>query len=157
MPVAWTMIFRSLVLLMATTTASAVSSPSNLAEHVRSSITATLDQLQETGDFAKAERTLQAQFDRVIAFADTDDKALFRDAAFSLRFVRQLGTSDQSIRLDLFAYLRENHNLATTLAFLIKSDKEEPSEVYALLDRLRRHRGESPGPLSPVMHGQSGP
>lgn len=107
---------------------------------VRVRIAATLDKLQQTNDFAAAQQTLQGIFDQVIALAPARDIDLFVDAAGALRMVNQLEEFDPQRRIELLGFLRENPNLAATLAFLIQSD-EKPAEVYAVLDRLRTERG----------------
>jgi tetratricopeptide (TPR) repeat protein len=108
-----------------------------LGEALRPAIDAALHQLQSDGDFAAAQQTLSSIFDQVVAYADTDDKALFTDAAFALRLVRLLATGDDSSRRDLLEYLLANPDLARALAFLVKPGQEKPAEVLGLLNRLR--------------------
>ncbi|MCY2951150.1 MAG: hypothetical protein NTU53_04130 [Planctomycetota bacterium] len=111
-----------------------------LAQSVRLHAGSVLDQLQSDGDFGKTRRALGDLFDQVIAIGPAKDLDAFREAAFALRLVSQLERTSATGRTELLKYLRENANLARTLAFLIQP-KDKPAEVYALLDRLRRERG----------------
>ncbi|MHC4081432.1 MAG: hypothetical protein ACYSU2_08970, partial [Planctomycetota bacterium] len=115
------------------------------AADVRARIDAVLDELQETGDFASATAELQVQFDRVIAGADAGDDDLFREAAFALRLAAQLTDAEAVDRLELLAFLRAHEELAASVAFLVRPDREDPAEVYTLLDRLRQRRGDTLG------------
>ncbi len=125
--------------------APAAAQQDSLAEQVRDRIDAVLDELQETGDFASATAELQVQFDRVIAEADAGDKNLFREAAFALRLAGQLKEVEGVDRLELLAFLRAHEDLAATVAFLVRPEHEKPTDVYGLLDRLRKHRGDRLG------------
>ncbi len=113
-----------------------------LGKQVRAQVDAILVELREDGDFEQADAVLQEVFDRVAAYAQIDDKDVFREAAFALRLTRQLKEVDEALRPDLLAFLSENGELAATLAFLVKAQHEKPAEIYALFDRLRRSRGE---------------
>ncbi len=132
----------AIVVFATTTVASRHASADELADQVRGQITATLDALEQSGDFEQAQAVLQQQFDHVIASADRKDKQLFRDAAFALRLVRQLKQADETVRVELLKYLQENAALASTLSFLIKPDRDDPGKVYALLNELRKHRAD---------------
>ncbi|MHC4416437.1 MAG: hypothetical protein ACYS0G_14275 [Planctomycetota bacterium] len=136
MPVSRSTLFRTVVLLAALVTARVPAAPPGPVEGA-------LDKLQRTGDFETAAKALERQFDRVIAAAPLDDRALFTDAAFAVRLIGQLNEVDDAIRLELLEYLRTHDQLASTLVFLVKPDQEKAAEVYALLDRLRRARGEA--------------
>ena len=113
-----------------------------LGEQVRAQIDAALVELRKDGDFEQAVAVCQEAFDRVVRDGQIDDKDLFRDAAFALRLTRQLKEVEEALRPDLLAFLSENKQLAGTLAFLVKPRYEQPAEIYALLDRLRRARAE---------------
>lgn len=115
---------------------------SALSQAIRAAITQSLDQLQQDGDFAKAQTSLRVIFDQVIAFADLSDRSLFRDSAFVLRLVQLVGQADAGTRMDLLKYLRDNPDLARALAFLVQPTIEKPAEVFALLERLRQRHGE---------------
>jgi hypothetical protein len=109
-------------------------SPSALAQTIRASIETSLTALSDHQDFPRAQRELQAAFDRAIAYTP-NDQALIRDAAFALRFVSQLGAADSEIRRPLFDMLRASDELARTLAFLVKPE-DDPARVYGVLHRL---------------------
>ncbi|MCH7847327.1 MAG: hypothetical protein IIB53_03085 [Planctomycetes bacterium] len=134
--------YLAIVVFAMTTVVSRHASADELADQIRGQTTAALDALEQSGDFEQAQAALQQQFDQVIASADRKDKQLFRDAAFALRMVRQLKQVDEAVRVELLKYLQDNAALATTLAFLIKPDRDDPAKVYALLNKLRNHRAD---------------
>jgi tetratricopeptide (TPR) repeat protein len=109
-------------------------SPSALAQTIRAGIETSLTALGDHQDFPRAQRELQAAFDRAIAYTQ-GDHALIRDAAFALRFVSQLAAVDSEIRRPLFDLLRASDELARTLAFLVKPE-DDPARVYRVLHRL---------------------
>lgn len=108
------------------------------ADGIRAEIEAVLRALEDNGDFAAARTSLEQIFDRVIAYAPLKDGALFRDAAFALRLVTFVESFEIGDRRDLFAYLRANERLASTLVFLIDPAGESPAAVLGVLNRLRR-------------------
>lgn len=112
-----------------------------LPKAITAAITARLDRLASDGDFAAATADLGGIFDQVIAWALPKDLDAFREAAFALRLTAQLAQAAPGTRLELLKYLRANDNLARTLVFLLRPE-DRPADVYALLDRLRRHRGD---------------
>ena len=112
----------------------------DLSAEIRENINATLDELETTGDYTKAQESLQAQFDRVITHASIDEADLFREAAFALRLVSQLGAAEESVSNELLGFLLDNTELASTLAFLVKPEQEDPALIYALLDEMRLSR-----------------
>jgi hypothetical protein len=118
----------------------------SFGESVRHRIDGVLEALAADGDFEAAQSSLSAEFDRIVAGAELEETALFTDAAFSLRLVRQLARAEESTRRGLLAYLRGHLGLARTLAFLV-GPWDRPEDVYALLDRLRGERG---GQLEPL-------
>ena len=109
----------AIVAIALATAVSGRASADELADQVRAQITATLNALQQFGDFVHAQAALQEQFDRVITTAEHNDKQLFRDAALALRMVEQLKESDEATRLELLKYLQDNEAIGSTLAFLI--------------------------------------
>ena len=131
----------AIVVFAVTTAVTCRASADELADQIREQITAALNVLEQFGDFEHAEAALQEQFDRVIASADHKDKELFRDAAFALRLVEQLKEADEATRLELLKYLQENEAIGSTLAFLIKPDRDDPAKVYSLLEKLRQRHG----------------
>ncbi len=109
-----------------------------LGNAIRPSIEHALNQVKADGHCEAAALALAGVFDQVIAFGDPeDDKALFVEAAFALRLVRLVAAADASARGDLLAYLLANPDLAHTLAFIVKPEREKPAEVLAMLQRLR--------------------
>jgi hypothetical protein len=99
-----------------------------------------IDQLNKDSDFDKARETLWQVFDEITLNAPDKSEDLFRDADFALRLVAQVGQYDETKRVSLFKYLRENEPLARTLTFVVKPEEEKPDAIYALLDRLRHER-----------------
>jgi hypothetical protein len=112
-----------------------------LSASIKTQITTALDQLVSDADFAGAKTSLTQAFDQAIAHGTAKDLDAFRDAAFALRLVTQLEKLPSSKRIDTLKYLRANDTLARELVFLIH-DKEKVTDVYDLLDRLRKERGE---------------
>ncbi len=109
---------------------------------VRDQIKKALDDLQSSGDFFVAEAQLQKIFNQTIAYSLPKDAEVIRDADFALRLVHQLrSVPDHDRRLELFKFLRANENLSRMLVFLI-NPKQDPANVYALLDRLRQKRAD---------------
>jgi hypothetical protein len=128
--------------LVAAGAAPAGSPPPTLAEDVRAFIGATLTELEQEGDFETAAVGLRDQLDRIITGGDAGDKDLFREAAFALRLVEQLQKVEGADRRELLTFLRAHEDLAQAVAFLVTPPHDDPDEVYTLLERLRRHRGE---------------
>lgn len=124
------------------TISTAVAAQSRDERIVVDRIDAVLDTLEESGDFDRAEQDLTDLFDSVIGYVRDNQDNAFREAAFALRLVRQLGAADPALRADLFRYLRGQPDFARALVYLVKAQEESPREVYALVDRLRRERGE---------------
>jgi len=114
-----------------------------LAQSIRPAIAAALDELERAADFAAAQSRLLELFQQVIAFGSPRDLDAFRDAAFSLRLVRQLRPVPAEKRIALLKYLRANDELARTLVFLVDPKNSLP-DVFSLLDRLREARGDQP-------------
>ncbi len=115
--------------------------PSQGISQVSARVAAILDQAEETNDCGPALLDLTLLFDTLIAHAPTRDLAAWREVAAARRMVSHLAALPPSTRRDLFPFLRRSPTLATTLAFLVRSD-EDPAPVYRLLDRLRRERGD---------------
>lgn len=105
-------------------------------------ITATLDALQADGDFETASAETGAILDEVIAWGAPNEPATMREAVFAERLVRLLGGAEGVDRPGLFAFLRANPTLAGDLIFTIEERAEDPSQVFALLERLRSGREE---------------
>lgn len=118
------------------------SKSSPVAKAVSESIGATLDALEETGDFDAAESELTALFDHLITYASHREAEAFRLVSQHRRLVRQLREADASHRMMLLRYLRDNQRIMATLVNLIQPDVQEPAEVYSLLHRLLQKRGE---------------
>lgn len=114
-----------------------------LDEVIRPSIDAAIAQLRTDGDFDLAESTLASIFDQVVVFGDQNDKQLFVDAAFALRLTQMLATADEATRLGTLAFLLANRELAQTLAFLVRPERERPAQVIAMLEHLRERYGDS--------------
>lgn len=133
MRLAWALVF---VLAALSQAAVPRTKPPELDQLVQASITASLDQLEEDGDFVKASADLSSLFDQVIVFAPKKKLDVFRDAAFALRLVKQLQAVPTSKRIELLKYMRANRALAGSLVFLMR-DCNSPEDVYALLARLR--------------------
>lgn len=113
-----------------------------LAARIRTDIQEALKQLQDSGGFDAARKSLQASFDQVIAYADPADRALFRDAAFADRLVEFVAQADPATRSATLRFLLENQDLAGELVFLVKKE-DKPAGVFATLARLREKREKS--------------
>lgn len=113
-----------------------------LSQSVQQQTTTLLDRLQNNGDFAAARQAIANLFDQVISVGPTREAAAFRETAFVLRLLSQLEATPAPGRTELLKYLRANPTLARTLAFLVHPE-EKPSEIYAVLDRLRRGQNRS--------------
>jgi hypothetical protein len=101
-----------------------------------------LDSLSSAdADYDAANTACQALFDQAILYAPADHLDSIREADFALRLVSQLGELTPEKRNALLPYLRQHPNLAQTLVFLIRSDAQRSTSVYALLDTLRQKRG----------------
>ncbi len=114
----------------------------NLREQVNRQIKTTLDQLELDHQYAEAEKTLAALFDRVVAFGRVAEADLFREVGLALRMVRQLGDAAADERDSLLAFLRANPQLAANMAFLFQPADEDAAEVYSALSQLRKVREE---------------
>lgn len=108
-------------------------------------VDALLERLQTDGDLDAAQAAADHLFDQVTAYAKPTDAKAFTEAAFGRRLVRQLGEAGEVDPAEMTRFLRANPKLARALAFLVQEQEEEPAEVYALLDRLRRERGDRLG------------
>jgi hypothetical protein len=106
----------------------------------RQQVAAILDQLEKSGDFAKAHEDLSALFDQAIGYSLAKDVDLIRDIDFALRMVGQLEKAPDSRRVELLKFLRANDNAARALVFLIHP-RQDPKTIYELFDRLREKRG----------------
>ena len=131
----------AMVCLLVTLPRAAHATSSDLSIEIRASISAALDELEKTGDYLKAHKSLQTQFDRVVIYASFDDADLLRESALALRLVWQLADLAQESECgDLLRFLLDNEELASVIAFLVKPKKELPGPIYALLDELRLSR-----------------
>src|SRR5207245_3794248 len=131
-----------LVFLIAAAPATKPAAKPTFPSLIREQIKNSLDNLQSNGDFPAAESQLQKTFDQTIAYSLPKDVEVIRDADFALRMVHQLEIiSDKDRRLSLLRFLRSNENFARTLVFLI-NPKQDPANVYVLLDRLRDKRAD---------------
>ena len=106
-------------------------------------VSAALEKAQSTGDFAAASVALTEHMDTVVASAPEKDARAFRDAAHGLRLVRLCVSAPEAARRDLLAYLRTNRPLAGAVVFVLDPATDTMPAAAALLDRLRRERGEA--------------
>jgi hypothetical protein len=111
-------------------------------QYVHGRVTSILDGLTKGGDYDAATAALQALFDQTVLFAPENKIDCIREADFALRLVSQLSDVPQEKRDQLLPYLRQHLELAQTLAFLIRADKQKPAAVYSLLNELRQSRGD---------------
>jgi len=125
---------------VAAPSASGVAAPPE--DFVAERVDAILVDLQKTGDFDGAEAQLTALLDRVIAYVHERNDEAYRELAFARRLVRQIGEVDETRQYEVLSYLREHPELARALVFLVKPEREDVDKVYALLDHLRRERGD---------------
>lgn len=115
---------------------------SDTAREVNRQTATVLNDLEKEDDYPKAESRLQEIFDQVIGHAGQNEWDAFLEADFPLRLVRQLSTVDSGHRRELLKYLRDNDELARTLAYTIRPHEENPAEVYGILNELRNKRGD---------------
>jgi len=101
-------------------------------------ITAVLSKLDSTGNFGEARKELTSLFDEVIAYSPDGEAVLMRDAAFSLRFVKQLSEADGKKQLELYRFLTKRPVLARMLAFMVSPDVDKVRGAYDVLDALRQ-------------------
>lgn len=111
-------------------------------QYVHAQIGTILDTLKTDGDYATAIASLQGLFDQTILYAPADKVDAVREADFALRLVTQLNQVPAETRDALMPYLRQHDNLAQTLVFLIRQDRQRSAGVYELLDSLRQKRGD---------------
>jgi len=131
------------LLAAAMTAPVALAAPPREEEIVAARIAEVLDRLEEDSDFVTAEQELLDLFESLIAHATDKQAAAFTDTSFALRLVLQLSQVEDSLRSDLLPFLRENPAFAHALVFAVRPEHEKMEEVYALVDRLRRERGDT--------------
>lgn len=118
----------------------AVAVRETIAKYIKRQIDQALAKADETGDFAVAASSLAQTFDQAIAYARDSDIESIRQADFALRMVEQLQTLSPDDRVPTLRFLKANPELAHTLVFLIKPQRQSPQKVYAVLANLREKR-----------------
>ena len=98
--------------------------------------------LRADGDFGTALSRIDALFDRAISYVPASAEKIFRDVAFTRRLVRRLSEAQEQPRRDLLTYLLDNQRFARALVFCMDPEHDQASKVFALVDRLRRERGQ---------------
>jgi hypothetical protein len=121
---------------------SAVKKKQPYPQYVHARVSEILDGLVKDSNYDDATAALQALFDQAVLFSPDRNLDCIREADFAFRLVSQLSNVPQEKRDQLLPYLRKHLELAQTLAFLIRSDKQKPAPVYEMLDTLRAARGD---------------
>jgi hypothetical protein len=111
-------------------------------QYVHARVQANLDLLKNGGDYAEAIKSLQDLLDQAILYSPADRPEAIREADFALRLVTQLKQAPGEKREELLTFLRKHDNLAQTLVFLVREDRQRTRAMYDLLDELRQKRGE---------------
>lgn len=138
-----TSLFAGLWLVLLIASSVHAGAPPREEETVAARVREILDHLEQGHDFPGAEEQLLGLLESLIAHTSDKQATAFVDTAFALRLVAQLSQVEESVRGELLPFLRANSTFAHALVFAVKPDHEKMDEVYGLVDRLRRERGES--------------
>lgn len=109
---------------------------------VSTELQAAIDALGAGGDVQAAWSRIDALFDRALSFVPASEQVLFRELAFARRLVRRLAKAPDQASPELIAFLLENPHFARSLVFAIHPEHDDPKKVFALVDRMRRARGD---------------
>lgn len=103
-------------------------------------VKAVLDALEKDGDLKAAEKALTAQFDALATWGTAKQVDAFRETAWAMRLVAQMGKLPAESRPAALRVMRDHAVLGHTLAFLIKEEDDVPA-VYETLAKLVAERG----------------
>lgn len=113
----------------------------SFAAGIRTELKAIVDGIAAGDEVGDARETVDALFDRVVAWADASDGQLFRDVALTRRLVMLAESLDPSDRGPMMAYLADAPNVAAAVAFAWDPRFDEPRRVVEVLARLARAAG----------------
>ncbi len=114
----------------------------SLHQEVRAEVVTVLNQLRRTNDARRAHERATELFDRVVLYAPDEQIEVFRSAAFLKRLTGHMADLPDDLRARMVPFLLDSERLAMEMAFAVKPEHQEPAAVYAVLDRLRSHRGD---------------
>ncbi len=113
-----------------------------VGETVPEQVEAILDRVESTGDFDFAAAEALSLFAQVAVWSEDSADTDFIEAAYAHRLLAQLEQVEGLDRVTILKFLRANPDFARVLAFM-SHPKDDPSEVFALVDRLRTERGDA--------------
>ncbi len=117
------------------------SKPSSMSERVRELVQGHLEALEKSGDFSAAQRALNELLDRTIRYSSDKELDAIVQAYAPLLLVAQLAQADRATQGELFPVLRENEELAWTLALGVDPEHDNIAGAYKTLAALVEAHG----------------
>jgi hypothetical protein len=124
------------VLLWAAGARAQETAPQWTPEGARAELAATLASLDAGKPFDAGVTRLEAELDSAVEHATGRNRGLIREIDAARRLASQLSKVKVTDREIVYPVLRENPELASTLAFLIREPDDDPPRVYRVLSRL---------------------
>ena len=115
--------------------------PSPMSERVRELAQGHLDALEKSGDFGTTQRALSELLDRTIRYSSDKELDAIVQAHAPLLVVAQLAQADRATQGELFPVLRENEELAWTLAMSVDPKHDNIAGAYKTLVELIEAHG----------------